>query len=42
MLHYLLLEELTIIALDNDLHRVILSCRSVEIMHEYLAYDRTS
>jgi hypothetical protein len=42
MLHYLLLEELTIISLGDDLHRVILSRRPVEIVTGCLAYDRTS
>jgi hypothetical protein len=40
MLRCLLLEELAVIALGDDLHRVILSCRAVEIMPECLAYDR--
>jgi hypothetical protein len=34
MLHCLLLEELAIIALGDDLHRVILSCRPVETVPE--------
>jgi hypothetical protein len=42
MLCYLLLEELAVITLGDDLHRVILSCRPVETMPEYLAYDRAS
>jgi hypothetical protein len=42
MLHCLLLEELIIIALGDDLYRAILSYRSVETVHECLAYDRTS
>jgi hypothetical protein len=41
MLHCLLLEELVVIALGDDLHRIILSCRLVETMHECFAYDRT-
>jgi hypothetical protein len=40
MLHCLLLEELTILAFGDDLHRVILSCRPIEIVHEGFAYDR--
>jgi hypothetical protein len=40
MLCCLFLEELTVLALDDDLHRVILSCRPVEIMPECFAYDR--
>jgi hypothetical protein len=40
MLHCLLLEELTVLAFGDDLHRVILSCRPIEIMPEGFAYDR--
>jgi hypothetical protein len=40
MLRCLLLEELTIIALGDDLYHVILSCRLVESMAECLTYDR--
>jgi hypothetical protein len=40
MLHCLLLEELIILALGDDLHCVILSCRPVKIMPECFAYDR--
>jgi hypothetical protein len=42
MLRCLLLEELTVLALDDDFHHVILSCRIVEIMLEDVAYDRVS
>jgi hypothetical protein len=41
MLCFLLLEELAVIALGDDLHRVILSYNPVEIMTKCLAYDRT-
>jgi hypothetical protein len=41
MLRCLLLKELVVIALGDDLHRVILSCRPIETMPECLAYDRT-
>jgi hypothetical protein len=40
MLHYLLLEELIVLAFGDDLHHVILSCRPVETMHKCFAYDR--
>jgi hypothetical protein len=40
MLHCLLLEELTILAFGDDLHRIILSCRPVETMSKGFAYDR--
>jgi hypothetical protein len=40
MFHYLLLKELTVLALGDDLHCVILSCRPVETMPEGDAYDR--
>jgi hypothetical protein len=40
MLHCLLLEELTILAFGDDLHRVILSCRPVETVYEGFAYVR--
>jgi hypothetical protein len=40
MLHCLLLEELAVLALGDDLHCVILSCRSVETVPEGFAYDR--
>jgi hypothetical protein len=40
MLCCLLLEELAIITLGDDLHRVILSCRPVETMSECLDYDK--
>jgi hypothetical protein len=42
MLRYLLLEELVVLALSDDLHRVILSCRPVETVPEGFAYDRAS
>jgi hypothetical protein len=42
MLRCLLLEELTILALGDDFHRVILSCRPVEIVPEGFTYDRVS
>jgi hypothetical protein len=42
MLRCLLLEELVILALDDDIHRVILSCRLVETMPEGFAYDRAT
>jgi hypothetical protein len=38
----LLLNELTILALGDDLHHVIFSCGLVESMSKYLANDRTS
>jgi hypothetical protein len=41
MLHCLLLEELAVIALDDDFHRIILSYRPVEAVSECPAYDRT-
>jgi hypothetical protein len=34
MLRSLLLEELALLALGDDFHRAILSCRLVEFMHE--------
>jgi hypothetical protein len=40
MLRCLLLEELAVLALGDDLHCVILSCRSVETVPEGFAYDR--
>jgi hypothetical protein len=40
MLRCLLLEELTILAFGDDIHRIILSCRPVETMPEGFAYDR--
>jgi hypothetical protein len=40
MLRCLLLEELAVLAFGDDLQRVILSCRPVEIMREGFAYDR--
>jgi hypothetical protein len=40
MLRYLLLEELTISALGDDLHHVILSCGPVKPMSECFVYDR--
>jgi hypothetical protein len=40
MLRGLLLEELTVLALGDDFHRVILSGRPVEIMPECFAYDK--
>jgi hypothetical protein len=40
MLHYLLLEELKVLAFGDDLHHVILSYRPVEIMPGGFAYDR--
>jgi hypothetical protein len=38
---FLLLEELAVIALGDDLHRIILSYNPVEIVPKCLAYDRT-
>jgi hypothetical protein len=40
MLCCLLLEELTISALGDDFHDVILSCGLVEPMSECFSYDR--
>jgi hypothetical protein len=40
MLRCLLLKELTVLALGDNLHRVILSCRLVKIMFECFAYDK--
>jgi hypothetical protein len=40
MLHGLLIEELTVLALADGLHRVILSCRPVEIVPKGFIYDR--
>jgi hypothetical protein len=42
LLRCLLLEELAVIALGDDLYRVILSCRLVETVHEFFADDITS
>jgi hypothetical protein len=42
MLRCLLLEELAILALGDDLHHIILSCRPIEIITEGFAYDRAS
>jgi hypothetical protein len=42
MFYCLLLEELAVLELGDDLHRIILSCRPVEPMPEYFAYDRVS
>jgi hypothetical protein len=42
MLYCLLLEELTIFALGDDFHRVILGCGPVEPMFECFSYDRVS
>jgi hypothetical protein len=42
MLRCLLLEELAVLAFDDDLHHVILSYRPVEIVLEGFAYDRAS
>jgi hypothetical protein len=42
MLRYLLLEELTILALGDDLHHVILNYRPVKTVPEGFAYDRAS
>jgi hypothetical protein len=42
MLRYLLLEELAVLALGDDLYRVILSYRPVETMLEGFADDRAS
>jgi hypothetical protein len=42
MLRCLLLEELTFLALGDDLHRIILSCSPVDIMPEGFTYDRAS
>jgi hypothetical protein len=39
MLHCLLLEELVVLALGEDLHRIILSFRPVETMPKGFAYD---
>jgi hypothetical protein len=40
MLHGLLLEEVTVLTLGDNFHRVIRSCRSVETVPEGFAYDR--
>jgi hypothetical protein len=40
MLRCLLLEELAVPAFGDDLHRIILGYKPVEIVHEGLAYDR--
>jgi hypothetical protein len=40
MLCCLLLEELAVLALGDDLHHIILSCRPVETMSEGFACDR--
>jgi hypothetical protein len=40
MICCLLLKELTILAFGDDLHHVILSCRTVEIVLEGFTYDR--
>jgi hypothetical protein len=42
MIRCLLLEELAVFALDNDLHRIILSCRLIETVPNGFAYDRAS
>jgi hypothetical protein len=42
MLCSLLLKELAVVALSDDLNRVILSCRPLESMSEGFADDRTS
>jgi hypothetical protein len=42
MLRCLLLEEMAVLTFGDDLHRVILSCRPVEIMPEGFANDRAS
>jgi hypothetical protein len=42
MLYYLLMKELTILAFSDNLHRVILSSRPLEIMPEGFAYNRAS
>jgi hypothetical protein len=42
VLSHLLLEELTVLALGDNLQRVILSCRSLETVPEGFAYDRAS
>jgi hypothetical protein len=40
MLHCLLVKELAVPAFGDDLHRVIIGCRPVEIVSEGFAYDR--
>jgi hypothetical protein len=40
MFHCLPLKELAVLALGDDLHCVILSCRLVEIMPEGFTYNR--
>jgi hypothetical protein len=40
MLRCLLLEELVVLTLGEDFHRIILNFRPVEIMPEGFAYDR--
>jgi hypothetical protein len=40
MLRGLFLKELTILGHDDDIHRIILSCRPVETMPKGFAYDR--
>jgi hypothetical protein len=40
MLHCLLLEELTVLAFDDELHRVILTCGLVKTMPEGFTNDR--
>jgi hypothetical protein len=41
MLHCLFLEELAIPAFDDNLHHIILGCRSLETMSEGFFDDRT-
>jgi hypothetical protein len=40
MLSCLLLEELSVLTLDDDLRRIILSCRLIETMPEGFVDDR--
>jgi hypothetical protein len=40
MLHYLLLEGLTVLALGDDLHHIIVSYRPIKIVPEGFAYER--
>jgi hypothetical protein len=42
MLRCVLLEELSVLAFDDNLHHVILSCRLVETVPKGFAYDRVS
>jgi hypothetical protein len=40
MLHGLLLEEVTVLTLGDDFHRVILRCSPIETVPEGFTYDR--